>query len=271
MASQFDTATAVTPVGPGRFAAELDPRWSVAGRSNGGYLLALIGRAATTVSAAAGPHEHPVAATATYLSPIPAGAAELVVDVLRRGRSTSVLRVRLQSPDGEPRVEALVTCGRLTEATEPFHDGVGPVIVPPLERCVRLPARTGDVEVPLMDLVAEHLDPAVLGFAQGRPSMAGELRGHLALADGREPDPLSLLLAVDALPPASFDLGLGGWVPTVQLSAWVRALPAPGPLVARQRARLVGGGFLDETCDVWDSRGRLVATGHQLAGVRLPG
>jgi len=59
-------------------------------------------------------------------------------------------------------------------------------------------------------------------------------------------------------------------VPTLHLSAWVRALPGPGPLVVRQRARLVGGGLLDETCDVWDAGGRLVATGHQLAGVRVP-
>jgi hypothetical protein len=59
-------------------------------------------------------------------------------------------------------------------------------------------------------------------------------------------------------------------VPTLHLSAWVRGLPAPGPLVVRQSARLVEASMVDETCDVWDSRGRLVATGHQLAGVRVP-
>lgn len=267
MTSQFDTATAITPGEPGRFTAEVDPRWSIAGRTNGGYLLALVGRAAAAV---AGDHEQVVAASATYLSPVPAGEAHLLVDVLRRGRSTAVLRVRVQSPDGEPRVEAHVTCGRLRTGAEPFHDGVERAQLPPIGGCVRLPPHTGEFEVPLMDVVAEHLDPATLGWTRGRPSGAGELRGHLQLADGREPDPLSLLLAVDALPPASFDLGLGGWVPTLHLSAWVRAVPAPGPLVVRQRARLVADGLFDETCDVWDAGGRLVATGHQLAGVRVP-
>ena len=59
-------------------------------------------------------------------------------------------------------------------------------------------------------------------------------------------------------------------VPTFQMSAYLRALPAPGPLQVLHRAHLVHGDRVDETCTVWDSRGRLVAQGHQLAGVRLP-
>jgi hypothetical protein len=38
--------------------------------------------------------------------------------------------------------------------------------------------------------------------------------------------------------------------------------------VVRQRARLVESGTVDESCDVWDSRGRLVAQATQLAGIR---
>src|SRR3712207_1610029 len=40
----FDLATAVRG-GPERWAAEVDPGWTVAGRPNGGYLLALATRA----------------------------------------------------------------------------------------------------------------------------------------------------------------------------------------------------------------------------------
>ena len=54
------------------------------------------------------------------------------------------------------------------------------------------------------------------------------IRGWLRLADGREPDPLMLLLARDALPPVAFDLGLSGWTPTLELTVHVRARPAPG-------------------------------------------
>jgi hypothetical protein len=74
---------------------------------------------------------------------------------------------------------------------------------------------------------------------------------------------------VDALPPVTFNLGAPGWVPTLELTAYVRARPAPGPLQIRQRGRLVVDGRLDEVCDVWDSEGRLVAQATQLAGVRV--
>jgi Thioesterase-like superfamily len=78
---------------------------------------------------------------------------------------------------------------------------------------------------------------------------------------------------VDSLFPATFTIKPSGWVPTLELTAYVRALPAPGPLRVRQRARLVeggpGGGLVDEVCDVWDSRDRLVAQATQLASVRF--
>lgn len=268
--SRFDEVASVWPAEHG-YAAEVDPEWSIAGKPNGGYLLALCAQAALAELREAGEHHpHVIAASATYLSAAPFGPVQLQVEELRRGRSSSVLRSRLLSDDGKLRVEATITCGRLREDAKPYHDGVTPVQLPSLEECVRLLVDAPGFTVPLMGVLDEHLDPACLGWATGTPSGEGELRGYLAFGDGRTFDPLSLLLAVDALPPATFDVGLTGWVPTMQLSAWVRALPEPGPLVVRQRARLVEAALVDETCDVWDSRGRLVATGHQLAAVRMP-
>ncbi|GAA4349833.1 thioesterase family protein [Angustibacter luteus] len=286
MTARFDEVTAVTrtsrepdgePDGePGRLEATIDPQWSIAGRTNGGYVLALMGRAAVLGVAAereaAGrpPLPHPIAASATYLSPVPVGRVLLDVTVLRAGRTQSATRVTLRTPDGELRAEALVTCAELATDSEPVHDGVLPATLPPIEGCFRLPVEGPGFQVPIMEVLDERLDPACLGWAQGKPSGVGELRGYLSFADGRAMDPLGLLLAVDSLPPATFDVGLTGWVPTMQLSAWVRAVPAPGPVVVRQHARLIEGSLFDETCDIWDSRGRLVATGHQLAGIRVP-
>ena len=42
----FDAATRVTRAGDGRYEAFLDDQWSIGGRLNGGYLLALMTRAA---------------------------------------------------------------------------------------------------------------------------------------------------------------------------------------------------------------------------------
>jgi hypothetical protein len=110
-----------------------------------------------------------------------------------------------------------------------------------------------------------RLDPSCVGWAVGDPSGRGLLQGWLRMADGREPDPLLMLLAVDALPPVTFDLGMLGWTPTLELSVHVRADPAPGWLAVTHRTRNYAGGLLEEDAEVWDSTGRLVAQSRQLA------
>jgi hypothetical protein len=97
-----------------------------------------------------------------------------------------------------------------------------------------------------------------------------EVRAWLRRDDGDDPSMLDLLVFADALPPVTFDLGLMGWVPTVELTVLLRALPAPGWIRAVQRARLLQDGWLDEECELWDSEDRLVAQARQLAGYRVP-
>ena len=109
-----------------------------------------------------------------------------------------------------------------------------------------------------------RFDAASAGWAVGAPSGRGLLQCWFRLPD-REPDPLALLLAVDAMPPVTFDLGLPGWAPTLELTAHVRARPAPGWLRLRHATRNVAGGMFEEDCEVWDSAGRLVAQSRQLA------
>ena len=112
-------------------------------------------------------------------------------------------------------------------------------------------------------------NPDSMASATGRESGRGQLRGWLALPAGEAFDPSSLLYAVDAFPPATFDIERAGWVPTLELTAYVRALPAPGPVRILQRAQLIDARRVDESCFVWDKTGRLVAQGTQLAGIRL--
>ena len=67
------------------------------------------------------------------------------------------------------------------------------------------------------------------------------------------------------LPPVTFDLGMPGWAPTLELTAHVRAHPAPGWLKVRHATRNMAGGMFEEDCEIWDSAGRLVAQSRQLA------
>jgi acyl-coenzyme A thioesterase PaaI-like protein len=278
MAGDFDTVTAVTAVAPadrrqasGRYDVAIDPEWTVGGRPNGGYLLATMARAARSALASAeGPdHAHPVTAAAHYLtSPIP-GPAEVHTEVLRRGRRLSHVRARLEQ-HGSPTVEATFTLGRHEPRAGPWWSDLEPPPLPPFDECVRAQGEgPGGVELAIMNRVHVRLDPETAGFTAGRPSGRAEVRGWLAFADGREPDPLALLYAADSFPPATLELSTLGWVPTLELTVYVRGIPAPGPLMVRQRARLVQADLVDEACHVWDSRGRVVAQATQLAGVRV--
>ncbi|MGH9215072.1 MAG: thioesterase family protein [Acidimicrobiales bacterium] len=271
----FDRVTAVSPFegrdSSGRYHMAIDPAWTVGGRPNGGYLLAAMARAARSALASAeGPdHPHPVTATAHYLTPPSPGPAEVHTEVLRRGRRMSQVRARLEQ-EGSPSVEAVFTLGRHDPDAEPWWTDLEAPPLPPIDECVRAQGvGPGGVELAIMDQVHARLDPATAGFTAGRPSGMAEVRGWLAFADGREPDPLALLYAADSFPPATLELATLGWVPTLELTVYVRGVPAPGPLMVRQRARLVQADVVDELCHVWDSRGRLVAQATQLAGLRV--
>jgi acyl-Coa thioesterase superfamily protein len=78
-----------------------------------------------------------------------------------------------------------------------------------------------------------------------------------------------MLFFLDAIPPATMRIGSSGWVPTLQMSTYLRARPAPGRLGIRMTAHVVHGGMVDETCTLWDSTGAVVAQGTQLARLRF--
>lgn len=260
-----------------RFTVDLDPAFRIATKPHGGYLLALCGRAATDALGADFPHV--VAASAHFLRSPDLGRVELVATVLRRGRSASQVQVHLVA-DGAIAVAVLLTCGRLAPSGEMggtawWQDAEADATtwgLPAEGDCVHLTGPgPGGLVIPFREAVEQRLDPAGLGFGAGTPGGMGVLQGWLRPAGGGdEQDPLWLLLLADALPPATFDLGSIGWVPTLELTVYVRAVPAPGPFRVRQRAVTVTADRVDEVCEVVDSLGTLVATGHQLAGVRLP-
>lgn len=262
--SRFGIASAVEP-DAGGYAATIDADWTIGGRPNGGYLMATMGRAAA--------HAHPehpdvLAAGVTYVAAPEPGPVAITVATLRAGRSASQAQVELHQ-DGTLCVTALLTLGRLetVDASASF-DSTPPPEVAPIERCWRLPpVGPGGFPAPVMGQVRIDLDPADTGFVAG-PDGNHRLRGWLSMID-EDADTIALLYAVDAFPPATFGLGSTGWVPTLQLTAYVRAVPAPGPLRVLQEVGLVAGRRVDEVCRVWDSRGRLVAQGSQLAAVRF--
>jgi hypothetical protein len=90
------------------------------------------------------------------------------------------------------------------------------------------------------------------------------------MADGRDPDVGMLPYAVDALMPVSFDLGVPGWAPTLELTGQALGRPAAGWLRLELTTDTVVGDLIVEDACVWDASDRLVARSRQLASVRFP-
>lgn len=241
---------------------DLDPSWSIGTKPHGGYLLSSMAARALDVD-----HPHPLAISAHYVSSPDAGPAKLEVERLRTGRSVASSRLRLSQDS--TRVEALLSAGRLARSDPLWSTGAAPEL-PPVDDCPRAPAERPDgFRIGQLDHVDVRIDAATAMWAVGKPAGRAEVRAYLRRDDGNDPSVLDLLVFADALPPVTLDLGITGWVPTLELTVLVRALPAPGWIRAVQRARLLQDGWLDEECELWDSQDRLVAQARQLAGYRV--
>ncbi|MEU7894716.1 thioesterase family protein [Nonomuraea sp. NPDC049152] len=259
--TKFDEATQAIRVDEGVYDVCLDPGYSIGGPLNGGYLMAVLLRAAVDAS----PHEHPVSTTTQFLrSPRP-GPARVVVEQTKAGRTAAFARARLIQDD-VPQLESLITTATLKDV-EPIYAEESAVEMPAMEECVQLPDPKPESGMTLNAQMDMRFDPPTIGWLQGRPTGRPEARAYFRMAEPQDPDPYVLALAVDALPPVVFSAGQRGWAPTVDLTWHLRALPSPGWLTLLGSGRLVADGWFDEEVEVRDSAGRLVAQSRQLARV----
>jgi len=260
---EFDNHIAVRSRGDGSYDAELDRGWAVGGGVNGGYLLAVLG---ATLRETFPAKPDPLAVSAYYLSASAPGPATVSVDVRREGGSVATASAELEQ-GGETRILALATYGDLDRLGDDVRTTAEEPVLPPPDECVANAVTPAEILelAPMLGRFDMRFHPDHVGWVAGQPSGRGEIAAWFRLADGREPDPISLLMVVDALPPVTFDLGMMGWAPTLELTAHVRAKPAPGWLKVRHATRNLAGGMFEEDCEVWDSAGRLVAQSRQLA------
>jgi Thioesterase-like superfamily len=256
--SEFDDATQTEVDG----SCAIHDGWDIGGNANGGYLLALAASGLRRVAV----RPDPVTVTAHFLAPGRPGPAMVTGTVVKAGKRFTTVTGSLVS-GGRTVIQVLGTFGDLSSNAESDFvsmNGVPPDL-PPIDSCRRRTARDS-FPVPIMDRLEVHLHPDHAGFLDGSRSGNAEIAGWFGFSDARPIDTLALLLVADALPPAVFNLDMpSGWVPTVELTVHVRAVPAPGPLRCVFRSRFVHGGMFEEDGEVWDSTGTLVALSRQLA------
>jgi len=253
---------------PGRFAANLDENWTIGPKVHGGVMVALCAKAAREAyldEAAADPAGvRAVAVSVNFLSAPDPGAVRLDTAVRKRGRRIGLVDVELLAGQ-RVCVHATVTLGALE--------------------------RSGDAPVLTVDQVAARMSPGppagVAAIAPGHPAgeinnlargchihpvvpdppAAGEaplFRTWVRPRDGRVDD-LFALMCGDISLPAPYAAGRRGWAPTVQLTAYLRAIPADGWLRVVATAAEIGQEWFDEDHTVVDSAGRIVVQTRQLA------
>lgn len=261
-------AAAVEPVGPGRWRVELSPLYTVMGHPNGGYLQCVLANSALAAGSDSSAHHlHATAITTNFVHAADLGPAEIHVDVRRVGRGVSFVHAALCQGDAV-KAESLVTLGVLNEDSAARYMDATPFDVASLEECHQIPEGSGPAYMDMLDL---RLDPNCVGWWFGEKSARAEVKGWIRLDDGQALwDAWNVLFACDATPPATMPVGSSGWVPTLQLTSYVRRIPHDEWLRVRQWCVVIADGTVDERCELFDSHGELVACSSQLAMVRFP-
>lgn len=248
------------------FDAMVHDGWDIVGNANGGYVMALVARA---LSEATGRPDC-VTVTCHYLAPCPAGPVEIEVRTIRAGRRFATATASMwRTVDGVrvPIVQVVATMGNLsTDPGGPTSMSEGPPPLPTFEDCTALGGSSIEDFAHLHGRLATRAHPDDVQFRNGHKSGQALMRGWFAFRDDRPIDSLALLLASDAFPPAVFNLDVStNWVPTVELTVHVRAVPTAGPVQCSFRTRFLQNGLLEEDGEIWDSSGILVAQSRQLA------
>lgn len=263
--NRFARDTQVTRLGDGKFSANIDPGWWIMRGPNGGYVAAILLRAAQIETADA--QRAPRSLTVHFLSPPAEGPVEVETRVERSGRSLSTVSARM-TQQGRPIAQALCALS----APRPGHDLVEiqmPEVAPP-EQCEEIERR-----IPIHDRYEVRWAYGDRPFSGSNSALSG---GWIRLREPRIADAPLVAAYSDSLPPSLFSVLADGestrGVPTVDLTVHFRApLPLPDSTaddwtLAVFRSRYARDGFVEEDGELWSPGGRLLAQSRQL-GVLL--
>lgn len=260
--NQFDHDTAVSQVAEQLWRGELREGWRIGVVPNGGYVLAVAGRALREAL----PHKDPLSINAFYLAPTVLGPIDCQVELLREGRNTSHATVKMYQ-QGELKVQVTAAYTDLEALSGENWSARPRPDYPGWDQCT--PSGQDRVEF-FRERVDIRLVSGVEVFSKREPNGSGEFQGWIRHRDQADPDVISLLMFTDAFAPPAFTLfGPLHWVPTVELTVQVRAHPSPGPLQVRFSSRHLTQGVIEEDGEFWDSAGQLVAISRQTAKLRL--
>jgi hypothetical protein len=209
------------------------------------------------------------------------GPLQVVCTVRKRGRRVSLIDVELnqgdRTGDGRSREEQRTAVRAVMTLAEPEHDVAPLLSVNPVVALM-----TPDPPPGLEPIGPGHPMADIVHLAHGcdiRPSlttMAPRADGGPPVIEywvrpkEGSPDVLFALLCGDVSAPVTFGVNRFGWAPTVQLTAYLRGMPADGWLRVMCTTMQIGQDWFDEDHLVVDCEGRIIVQSRQLALVPAP-
>jgi acyl-CoA thioesterase len=257
----FDNATAVRKTADGRYEAEVLPSWDINGNANGGYLFAFGGRAMREHSG----RRDPYSVTAHYLAPVQAGPISVEVDTVKSGKLLTTMNASIVV-NGRTAVRFLGAFGEMADVTNDQFVAATPPEIPPFEECVPRNHDGTAMPVEFANRFNSRIHPDDTAFLRGETNGIAVMRGWFEFGDGRPIDTLSLLTIADSFAPPVLNVPMQKvWVPTIELTVHVRAVPVGARVACVFRSRVIQGGLTEEDGEIWDQTGNLVAHSRQLA------
>jgi Thioesterase-like superfamily len=270
----YDEAVGLRAAGPSRYEAGLDSSWWVDVGPNGGYLAAVLTRAAELEAARLGHDHRPASLSVHYLRAPSAGPAEVRTRLVRSGRTTTVLGLELFQGADNVVVTALIT---LTAPADGSTDGLPASAsrAPDVPDIDQTPVRSLYVgEVPTY-LSHWHIKPVVglLPFTAPVRTLTDpiESAGWLRLVEDRPVDALLLATMADAWSPLIFGvIAEPILVPTLTFNLLWRGIPPEDArwCLTSLRTEAAASGLVDERVEICAESGELLLQGQQLSQLR---
>jgi acyl-CoA thioesterase len=269
----FAEDVVVEPITAGRYRADLRHDWDLVALPQGGVIASLALRAAGLE--VDDPEQGLRTSTTVFAGQTAAGALEIDVQILRRGRSATQVLSTIRNEGAQAGATVLAVFGSSRQG--PSFLDVAPPVVPPPASCpsYRDPAPVGSERPPPLPFWTRIEGRAALGhppWEEHVPTssdVATWLRfDHPPRMHDGSLDPLGILTLADRMPGCIGEkTGHGGppwFAPSADLTVHFLEPLHSEWLLAHDRARWADDGWASAESFLWDESGTLVAYATQM-------
>ena len=266
---RFQEAIKLESLEDNKFIVNPDTNYFVGNTPHGGYLMALMHNALTSIL----PHSTAISSSVQYLDRIDAKTFELEVETFKTSRGSSSGIVKLKQDDK--------ICTTFTGTCSDFQFMIGyDGLQKPLPNIFNENDKKDYIKMNY-DKISKGFTPAFIQQLECliHPDHAwwnrdsndknNEARCSAFLEmQGGIPDQFCLSFYSDILPPVvSNKYGPLGLIPTITLTTHIRQLPSTSELYADFKATDINKGYFEQDCNIWDLNGNLVASSRQLTRI----